>query len=85
MSWIHTHLNDAFVKKRIKCNYISRSYFKLEEINEKFKVIYKNSKVLDLGACPGGWSQYLWKYTHYITAVDINNNWKLPNIPLIQN
>lgn len=84
MSWIQNHLRDTYVKKRIMYNYISRSYFKLEEIQKKYNIIYKNTYALDLGACPGGWTQYLQKYTKNITAVDINNNWKMNNIPLIQ-
>lgn len=83
-SWLQSHLNDSFVKKRIQNNHISRSYYKIEEINKKFNIIYKNSKILDLGACPGGWTEYIWKYTHNVTPVDINNNWKLTHIPLIQ-
>lgn len=49
---------DHYFKKAKKENYVARSIYKLEEIDQKFKVFKKNDIVLDLGASPGSWSQY---------------------------
>jgi 23S rRNA (uridine2552-2'-O)-methyltransferase len=84
MSWIHKHINDPYVKLSKQKGYISRAYFKIEEINTKFNIINKHAYVLDLGACPGGWTQYAMKYTHHITAIDLHDNWRITNIPLLQ-
>ena len=48
---------DQFFKKSKTLGYRSRASFKLIELNDKFKFIKKNSNLLDLGSCPGGWSQ----------------------------
>lgn len=55
--WLLRHLNDEYYLKAKKIGYRSRSAFKLIQINEKFKIPFKNSNILDLGAAPGGWSQ----------------------------
>ncbi len=52
---------DYFFKKAKKENFVARSIFKLEEIDQKFKLIKPGNLVLDLGAAPGSWSQYLVK------------------------
>lgn len=49
---------DHFFKKAKEQNFAARSIFKLEEIDQKLKIITKNDSVLDLGASPGSWSQY---------------------------
>ncbi len=50
---------DYYNKKAKKEWYKARSAFKLEEIQEKFKIFDKNTKrVLDIGCCPGSWLQY---------------------------
>lgn len=49
---------DRFFKKAKDLNYAARSVFKLEEIDQKYKLFKLNQKVLDLGAAPGSWSQY---------------------------
>ncbi len=48
---------DAYYIKAKAEGYRSRASYKLLEINEKFKIFHPNSKVLDLGAWPGGWLQ----------------------------
>jgi 23S rRNA (uridine2552-2'-O)-methyltransferase len=51
-------VKDHYFEKAKKDNYLARSIYKLEEINEKFKVLKKNDFVLDLGYHPGSWMQY---------------------------
>ena len=55
--WMNEHFNDEFVKKSHQDGYRSRAVYKLTEVNDKDKFIKPGSKVLDLGAAPGGWSQ----------------------------
>ncbi len=49
---------DHFFKKAKEQNFAARSVFKLEEIDQKFKILKPNQTILDLGASPGSWSQY---------------------------
>ncbi len=52
------HFDDEYVKKAQMMGYRSRSTFKLIEIQEKDKIIQSGMNVIDLGAAPGGWSEY---------------------------
>jgi len=56
--WMQEHFDDEYVKKAQKLGLRSRAVFKIEEINIKDKLIKKGMKVVDLGAAPGGWSEY---------------------------
>lgn len=50
---------DHYYHKAKEENFAARSIYKLEEIDQKFRIIKPGMKVLDLGAAPGSWSQYL--------------------------
>lgn len=56
--WLDEHFEDEYVKKAKKLGLRSRAVFKIEEINNKDKLIKQGMKVVDLGAAPGGWSEY---------------------------
>ena len=56
--WLQEHFQDEYVKKAQALGYRSRAIFKLQEIQEKDKFILPGMNVLDLGAAPGGWSEY---------------------------
>tara|TARA_B100001057_G_scaffold460020_1_gene510719 strand:- start:1853 stop:2449 length:597 start_codon:yes stop_codon:yes gene_type:complete len=56
-TWIYRQKNDQFVKKAKQMGYLNRAAFKLEEIEQKFKIIEKSNEVLELGSSPGGWTQ----------------------------
>lgn len=58
-SWLQEHFKDEFVQKSWKDGYRSRATYKLIEIQEKDKIIKPGQVVVDLGAAPGGWSQYV--------------------------
>ena len=49
---------DFYFKKAKKENYAARAVFKIQEIDEKFRLFKPGYKVLDLGAAPGSWAQY---------------------------
>jgi 23S rRNA (uridine2552-2'-O)-methyltransferase len=56
--WMQEHFEDEYVKKAKKLGLRSRAVFKIEEINNKDKLIKSGMKVVDLVAAPGGWSEY---------------------------
>jgi 23S rRNA (uridine2552-2'-O)-methyltransferase len=55
--WLERQLNDPYVREAKAKGYRSRAAFKLIELDEKFRILKKGGRVLDLGAAPGGWSQ----------------------------
>ena len=55
--WLKRQTKDIYVKLSKAKGYRSRAAYKLIEINKKFKIINQSSKVIDLGASPGGWTQ----------------------------
>ena len=57
--WLKEHFDDEFVKLSQKEGYRSRAVYKLKEIDEKDHLIKPGMTVIDLGAAPGGWSQYV--------------------------
>jgi 23S rRNA (uridine2552-2'-O)-methyltransferase len=56
--WMQEHFQDEYVKKAQALGLRSRAVFKLMEIQEKDKIIRPGMNVVDLGAAPGGWSEY---------------------------
>ena len=56
--WMHQHVNDPYVHKAKAAGWRSRAVFKLEEIDGKDHLLRGGATVVDLGATPGGWSQY---------------------------
>ena len=60
-NWIIKQKRDIYIKKSKLEGYRSRAVYKLQEINDKFNIIKNNISVVDLGAAPGSWSQYVSK------------------------
>ena len=58
-AWLHDHLNDTYVKLAQKEGYRARAAYKLKEIDETLHLIRPGQLVVDLGAAPGAWSQYV--------------------------
>jgi 23S rRNA (uridine2552-2'-O)-methyltransferase len=58
-AWLHDHLTDPYVKLAQKEGYRARAAYKLKEIDEALRLIKPGQIVVDLGATPGAWSQYL--------------------------
>ena len=57
--WLNEHFKDPFVQKAHKQKLRSRAYFKLDEIQHTDRLFKSGMTVVDLGAAPGGWSQYV--------------------------
>jgi 23S rRNA (uridine2552-2'-O)-methyltransferase len=55
--WLERQLNDPYVARAKREGMRSRAAFKLAEIDDKFRLFKPGTKVVDLGAAPGGWSQ----------------------------
>ena len=53
--WLQRQLNDPYVAAARREGWRSRAAFKLVELDERFKLIRKGARVVDLGAAPGGW------------------------------
>jgi len=60
-NWINKQRRDIYVRKSQVDGYRARSVYKLIEIEEKFKILKNGISVIDLGASPGSWSQYVAK------------------------
>ena len=72
-NWIIKQKRDIYVKQSKIEGYRSRAVYKLQEINNKFNVIKNGISVIDLGAAPGSWSQFIsrkFKNTK-IVAIDL--------------
>ena len=71
-NWINRQRKDIYVRKSKIEGYRSRAVYKLEEINQKFKIFFKGASVLDLGAAPGSWTQYISKNYKNIKLASID-------------
>ncbi len=60
-NWVNKQRRDIYVRQSKVDGYRARSAYKLIEINEKFKIFKGGLSVLDIGAAPGSWSQYVSK------------------------
>ncbi len=70
--WIERQINDPYVKEAKIKGYRSRAAFKLEELDDKFDLIDKNSLIVDLGCAPGGWVQIALKRgARHVVGIDI--------------
>lgn len=85
--WLTEHFKDPFVQQAQKDGLRSRAAYKLEEISKKDRLIKQGQRIIDLGAAPGSWSQWLSQYLQgkaYILATDILNMDALPDVEFIQ-
>ncbi len=55
--WLERQLNDPYVAQAKREGYRSRAAYKLIEIDDKYKILKRGERIIDLGAAPGGWSQ----------------------------
>ena len=81
-NWLSNRKKDFYFNQSKIQGYRSRAAYKLIEMNDKFKFINKNTHLLDLGSCPGGWSQVAAKLITKgkILSTDIKNMEKLDKV-----
>ena len=85
--WLDRQNRDFYVKKAKKIGYVSRSAYKILEIEKKFKLINNSKNILELGSAPGGWSQVVFelKDTVKIYAFDLlDMKFNHPNMKFIK-
>jgi 23S rRNA (uridine2552-2'-O)-methyltransferase len=86
-AWLAEHFNDEFVKRARKEGYRSRAVYKLQEIDARDRLLKPGMTVVDLGAAPGAWSQYLVERvgrTGRVIALDILPMEALPGVEVLQ-
>ena len=85
--WLAEHFSDSYVKRAQAGGLRSRAVFKLEEIQQRDRLIKPGMTVLDLGAAPGGWSEYVAKVLSgkgRVIALDILPMDPIPGVEFIQ-
>ncbi len=85
--WVKEHEDDLYVRKAREQGWRSRAVFKLEELHNKYRLIGPGMTVVDLGASPGGWSQYAAKLVQgqgRVIAVDLLPMDSLEGVDFIQ-
>jgi 23S rRNA (uridine2552-2'-O)-methyltransferase len=83
-AWLERQLNDPYVAAAKAAGYRSRAAFKLKELDEKFHLLRRGAKVLDLGAAPGGWSQVAANTGAMVVAADVLDIEPLPNVRFLK-
>jgi 23S rRNA (uridine2552-2'-O)-methyltransferase len=81
-NWINKQRRDIYVRKSQIDGYRARSAYKLIEINEKFKIFKNGMSIIDLGASPGSWSQYIARSVKSgrLVSIDIKKMETIDNI-----
>ena len=85
--WLNEHHKDDFVRKSRLESYRSRSVYKLAEIDQRDRLLRPDLSVIELGAAPGGWTQYVAEKLSangLLLAVDILGMDPVPGAQIIQ-
>ncbi|MHB8475522.1 MAG: 23S rRNA (uridine(2552)-2'-O)-methyltransferase RlmE [Steroidobacteraceae bacterium] len=84
--WLAEHANDEFVKRAQKEGWRSRAVFKLAQIQARERLLRPGMRCVDLGAAPGGWSQYAARIVGpgRIVATDILAMDPIPGVDFVQ-
>lgn len=86
-NWLQEHVNDPYVQKAKAEGWRSRAVFKLSEIDARDKLLKPGMTVVDLGAAPGSWSQYVAKRVQpngKVIALDLLDMTPLHGVDFIQ-
>ena len=85
-NWIIKQKRDIYIKQSKVEGYRSRAVYKLKEINEKFKILKNGIHIVDLGAAPGSWSQFVSRNfkNSKIVSIDIKEMEDIENIHQIK-
>tara|TARA_B100001113_G_scaffold321213_1_gene290916 strand:+ start:31 stop:642 length:612 start_codon:yes stop_codon:yes gene_type:complete len=81
-NWIIKQKRDIYIKQSKIEGYRSRAVYKLKEINEKFKILKNGIHLVDLGAAPGSWTQYVYKNfkNSKILSIDLKEMEEIENV-----
>jgi len=81
-NWIIKQKRDIYIKQSKLEGYRSRAVYKLQEINEKFKILKNGISIVDLGAAPGSWSQFVSRNfkNSKIVSIDIKEIEKIEKV-----
>jgi 23S rRNA (uridine2552-2'-O)-methyltransferase len=83
--WLERQLNDPYVAAARQQGFRSRAAFKLIELDDRFKLIGRQARVIDLGAAPGGWAQVcVQRGAARVVGVDLLRIDPIPGATLIQ-
>jgi len=85
-NWINKQRRDIYVRKSQVEGYRARSAYKLIEIDQKFKILKNGISVIDLGAAPGSWSQYIAKIVKSgrLVSIDLKEMEEIKNTSQIK-
>ncbi len=85
-NWINKQKRDIYVRQSKLEGYRSRAVYKLQEIQTKFKVINNGMSIVDLGAAPGSWSEFISRKFKNIklVAIDLKELDKIGNVTHIK-
>ena len=85
-NWINKQKRDIYVRQSKLEGYRSRAVYKLQEIQTKFKVINNGMSIVDLGAAPGSWSEFISRKFKNIklVAIDLKELDKIENVTHIK-
>ena len=85
-NWVNKQKRDIYVRQSQVDGYRARSAYKLIEIDEKFKIFKNGLSVIDLGASPGSWSQYIARTVKSgrLVSIDLKSMEEIDNIILIK-
>jgi len=85
--WLREHFNDPYVQRAQQEGWRSRAAFKLEEIDRAERLIFPGAVIIDLGAAPGGWSQFAARALAgrgTVIALDVLPMDELPGVTFLQ-
>ena len=82
--WLARQLNDPYVRAAKQAGWRSRAAFKLIELDERFHLLRRGLRVLDLGAAPGGWTQVAVERGARVVGLDLLAMENVPGAELIQ-
>ena len=85
-NWVNKQRQDTYVRQSKVDGYRARSAYKLKEIDEKFRIFKGGMSIIDIGAAPGSWSQYVAKVVKSgkIISVDLKEMENIENTLQIQ-
>ena len=85
-NWVNKQRRDTYVRRSKIDGYRARSAYKIKEIDEKFKIFKGGMSIIDIGAAPGSWSQYVSKVVKSgkIISIDLKKMENIDNTHQVQ-